>query len=176
MSGLIFSLLLGAASITALIQALKDELNFDEVAEGRGLRGYIEEDGYRVEVFVKKGENQIQFITPDLSVPEDVCKKTIKSLVARLCTVTSERKFSSDDIVIAGPAYSFCHYCLEPASELLFRCKRCGGLFCGKHRFPERHNCPGGLIGLKVKQERKEKFKEEKKYSKKIILKEAPCG
>ena len=24
-----------------------------------------------------------------------------------------------------------------------FKCKRCGGHFCAKHRLPENHDCPG---------------------------------
>ena len=26
---------------------------------------------------------------------------------------------------------------------MLFKCRRCGGSFCSKHRLPERHECPG---------------------------------
>ena len=29
------------------------------------------------------------------------------------------------------------------ATDLPYRCHYCGGQFCGKHRLPENHNCPG---------------------------------
>lgn len=175
MSGLIFSLLLGAASIATLVRALREDLKFKDLAEGQGWRGYVEEDGHRVEVFVKRDKKQVQFILPDFSIPEEICKKAVKNLAAKLYATVSERELSPDNIEIVGPSHSFCHYCLEAVKELLFRCKRCGGLYCSRHRFPEEHNCPGGEVArIKIEHRRKER-KEEKK-PKKILLKEAPCG
>lgn len=36
-----------------------------------------------------------------------------------------------------------CDYCNELINELPWDCKRCGQTFCGVHRLPENHNCPG---------------------------------
>lgn len=175
-SGLIFSLLLSAASIAALTRALTEEMRFEEMSPGQGWRGYVEQDGYRVEVFVKRDKKQVQFMLPDLSIPEEVCKKAVKRLAAKLYSTISEKELSLDNITIVGPSYSFCHYCLEPVSQILFRCKRCSGLYCSRHRFPEEHNCPGGEVTrIKIKQERKEK-KEEQEPSRRILLRQAPCG
>lgn len=35
-----------------------------------------------------------------------------------------------------------CDYCKERLTELPFKCKRCGGEYCTKHRLPEDYNCP----------------------------------
>ncbi|MFQ6095828.1 MAG: AN1-type zinc finger domain-containing protein [Candidatus Bathyarchaeia archaeon] len=175
MSGLIFSLLLGAASIGALMKLLKDDFEFREVAEGHGLHGYVEEDGYRIEVFVKRDEKQVQFILPDLSIPDDVCKKAVKKLTAKLYAMISEKEMSPDNVTVVGPSYSFCHYCLEPVRELLFRCWRCDGLYCSKHRFPEEHDCPGsGLARARLRLKKKKREKAE--APSRVLLKEAPCG
>ncbi|MDH5439060.1 MAG: zinc finger AN1 domain-containing stress-associated protein [Candidatus Bathyarchaeota archaeon] len=175
MSGLIFSLLFAAVSIPALMELLKREFGFREVAEGSGLHGYVDEDGRRVEVFVKRDKKQVQFILPDLSIPDDVCKKVVRKLASKLYAMISEKEISPDDITIVGPSQSFCHYCLEPVGELLFRCWRCGGLYCGKHRFPEEHDCPdGGLMEVAVTSRKKKS--EKRKPPSKILLKEAPCG
>ena len=175
MSGLIFSLLFAAVSIPALMELLKKESGFREIAEGSGLHGYVDEDGRRVEVFVKRDKKQVQFILPDLSIPDEVCKKVVKKLVSKLYAVISEKEMSPDDINIVGPSQSFCHYCLEPVGELLFRCWRCSGLYCGKHRFPEEHDCPdGGLMEVAVTSRKKKS--EKRKPPSKILLKEAPCG
>ena len=175
MSGLIFSLLFAAVSIPALMRLLKNELGFREIAEGSGLHGYADEDGRRVEVFVKRDKKQVQFILPDLSIPDDVCKKAVKKLASKLYAMISEKEISPDDITIVGPSHSFCHYCLESVGELLFRCWRCGGLYCSKHRFPEQHDCPDG--GARKVAERASRKKREKTMPpSKILLKEAPCG
>jgi len=174
-SGLIFSLLFSGASLATMVKALKDEMRFRELSEGTGWRGYVEEDMRRVEVFVKHDKKQVQFILPDFSVPEEVCKKAVKNLVAKLLTTISEKEVSSDNVTVLGPSYSFCHYCLETANQLLFRCKRCGGLYCSKHRFPEEHDCSGGeATRIRVRTERKEKKGQAE--PKRAILKEAPCG
>lgn len=175
MSGLIFSLLLSAASIASLTRALREEVKFKELSEGKGWRGYVKEDGYHIEVFVKNDKKQVQFLLPDFSIPQEVCKKAVKNLAAKLYAMISERELSPDNITIVGPSYSFCHYCLEPAKELLYRCKRCGGLHCSRHRFPEEHDCPGGGVArIRVKLKRKERREEEQ--HRKILIKEAPCG
>lgn len=175
MSGLIFSLLLAAASIPALMGLLKNGFGFRETANGSGLHGYVEEDGRRVEVFVKRDRKQVQFILPDLSVPDDVCKKAVKKLTSKLYAMISGREVPPDAVTIVGPSHSFCHYCLEAVGELLFRCWRCGGLYCSKHRFPEEHDCPDGGVVKVAEAARKTELGERKPPSK-ILLKEAPCG
>lgn len=175
MSGLIFSLLLGAASIAAVMRVLKDGLEFREIAEGQGLRGYVEEDGYRIEVLAKRDKKQVQFILPDLSIPDDVCKKAVKKLTSKLYALIAEREISPDNITVVGPSFSFCHYCLEHVTELLFKCWRCGGLYCDRHRFPEQHNCPGsGLERVRLRLKKKKKAKTTTPA--RVLLKKAPCG
>jgi len=69
---------------------------------------------------------------------------------------------------------------IEPAKHLLFRCERCGGFYCNNHRLPEEHDCPGGEeAGIKIghtRKVRKEENEREKEESRKILLKEIPCG
>lgn len=36
-----------------------------------------------------------------------------------------------------------CFFCNKKINLLPFKCRRCGELFCGSHRLPEQHNCPG---------------------------------
>jgi hypothetical protein len=179
MSGLIFSLFLGAVSISALIRALRENPEFRELSEDRRWRGYVEEDKYRVEVFVKRDKKQVQFILPDHSIPEETCKKAVKKLTEKLYAKISERESSLENVSIVGPSGTFCHYCLEPARELLFKCKRCGGFYCGNHHLPEKHNCPSsGTTGIRTKHKRKGKEREDRKEEKprKVIIKEIPCG
>jgi hypothetical protein len=172
----VFSLVLSAISISTLINALRKNPEFKELKKNQGWHGYIKEDGSRVEVFVKRDEKQIQFNLPDLSVSEETCKKAVKKLTAKLYASIDEQPI---EINIVGPTRNFCHYCLEPAKELLFKCKRCGEFYCHNHRLPEEHDCPGGESkGIRVKQlrKRKERKIEKKEVTKKIILKEIPCG
>ncbi|WP_299335309.1 AN1-type zinc finger domain-containing protein, partial [Haloplanus sp.] len=35
-----------------------------------------------------------------------------------------------------------CDECGEH-ENLPYQCRRCGDTFCGEHRLPENHNCPG---------------------------------
>lgn len=35
-----------------------------------------------------------------------------------------------------------CHFCGKN-EPLPFKCSYCGGVFCGDHRIPEKHDCPG---------------------------------
>ena len=179
MSGLIFSLVLGAVSTSALIKVLRENPEFRELSGDREWHGFVEDDGHRVEVFVKRDKKQVQFILPDLSIPEETCKKVVKKLTARLYAEISEKTPLLDNISIVGPSGSFCHYCLEPAKELLFECKRCRGFYCSNHRLPEEHNCPdGGTAGIRIGHARKEKESKTRKEEKpmKILLKKMPCG
>jgi len=177
MSGLIFSLLFSSISIPILTRALSEVLRFRRTEEGRGWHGFVEEMGYRVEVYVRCDGSQVHFMLPDLSIPEEVCKAVAKKLAARLYALISPETHPSYEISILGPTASFCHYCLEPVKELLYRCKRCGGLYCSSHRIPEEHNCPGGEVArsvIRIRSEKREERKEEE--PKKVILKEVPCG
>ena len=177
MSGLVFSLVLGPVIMSALINALRERPEFKELKKDQGWHGYMEEDGSHVEVFVKRDKKQIQFILPYRAIPEKVCKQAVKRLTAELYAVIEGKPF---DVDIVGPSRSFCHYCLEPAKQLLFRCERCGGFYCNNHRLPEEHDCPGGEeAGIKIRHTRKvrkEKSEKEKEESRRILLKEIPCG
>lgn len=35
----------------------------------------------------------------------------------------------------------YCDFCKKKLPSIPFKCRHCGGLFCGKHRLPESHNC-----------------------------------
>lgn len=38
---------------------------------------------------------------------------------------------------------AYCDECNTRIDGLPFQCRRCGGIFCSKHRLPEDHHCPG---------------------------------
>ena len=176
MSGLVFSLVLGPVIMSALIKALRERPEFKELKKDQGWHGSLEEDGSPVEVFVKRDKKQIQFILPDRAIPEDICKKAIKKLTAELYAVIEDKPI---DVDIIGPSRRFCHYCLEPAKQLLFRCERCGGFYCNSHRLPEEHDCPGGeKAGIKTGQKRETREEESEKEEEtiRILLQEIPCG
>ncbi|HDZ17334.1 MAG TPA: hypothetical protein ENH75_03545 [archaeon] len=40
-----------------------------------------------------------------------------------------------------------CYYCERKISDLPYRCKFCGMIFCKNHRLPENHICPFDLRG-----------------------------
>ena len=177
MSGLVFSILLNAVALASLNRLLRDELNFDRIADGLGWRGRVEEDNRVVDVFIKYGENRVQLILPDASIPEETCKKTVKKIASSIYAAIYGVEPPSDAISVLGPAQSFCHYCLRPVNEMLFRCKRCGGLYCSEHRLPEMHNCPG--LGASRNSVRTRRFEDSPKAEKKrgrMVVKEILCG
>jgi len=177
MSGLIFSVLLGAVTLASLSRTLRDILKFEEVADGHGWRGTVEKDGYLVDVFVKYDKDKAQFILPDASVPEEICKKVVRDLAAKIYAELKGSELPPDSISVLGPSQSFCHYCLKPVRELLFRCKRCGGLYCSRHRFPEAHNCPGSRTSsVRIRVEEREGERKKKRRISRILIKEIPCG
>ncbi len=40
---------------------------------------------------------------------------------------------------------SVCHFCEVKITDIPYRCKFCGMIFCNKHRLPENHDCPFDL-------------------------------
>ncbi|RLI37006.1 hypothetical protein DRO55_02340 [Candidatus Bathyarchaeota archaeon] len=177
MSGLVFSILLNAVALASLNRLLRDELNFDRIADGLGWRGRVEEDNRVVDVFIKYGENRVQLILPDASIPEETCKKTVKKIASSIYAAIYGVEPPSDAISVLGPAQSFCHYCLRPVNEMLFRCKRCGGLYCSEHRLPEMHNCPGlGASRNSVRTRRCEDSPKTGEKRGRMVVKEILCG
>jgi predicted nucleic acid binding AN1-type Zn finger protein len=149
-------------------------LNWSEIVRLLSLRerkkgvgdGTVEGHKYTV---VQRGD-QIYIVLPDH--PRDRCESIVKKLLQKL-KPEAEIKVSS-----VGYASTHCNYCLT--SSLTYRCHRCGRWYCGEHRLPERHNCPGdgeGEVGAKRAQQkevaRKEKEKEKKE---KIIAIRLPCA
>ena len=174
MSGLIFSLLLGAVSFSLLTSLFRGELGFREVAEGRGWHGFVREGGHIVEVFVRREGEHVQFILPDRSIPEEVCRRVVEKLSAKLYALVKGEELPPERVQVVGPSHSFCHYCLKPVA-LPFRCNRCGGYYCEEHRLPERHNCPGGEVTyIPVLVETSAEVKARKR--RKIIVEEVACG
>lgn len=175
MSGLVFSLILSAALISALDGILTTKLGF-ETAEGRAWHGRVREGRRIVEVFVKILGRELQFLLPDSSVPRDVCEKVVRELSAKIYSLAEGAAFQPDYVKVVGPTPSFCYYCLQSV-YMPFRCHRCGGFFCTRHRLPERHNCTGDAEG-ELRQPASEARRGEgsEKRGKTIILKRVPCG
>jgi len=174
MSGLVFTLLLATTSIGILNSILTSNLGFDATAEGKAWHGRVREGRWNVEVFIKRLGKELQFLLPDSSVPREVCEKVVKRLSAKIYSLILTEPFQPDCVKVVGPTPSFCYYCLESV-YMKFRCHRCGGFFCSRHRLPERHNCPGGeeKIKLPAMSEEEEESREKPKA---IIVKRVPCG
>jgi predicted nucleic acid binding AN1-type Zn finger protein len=124
-------------------------------------------DGHKYTV-MQRGE-QIYVVLPDYH--RDKCESIVKKLLQKL-KPDAEIKVSS-----VGYASTHCNYCLTPS--LTYRCHRCGRWYCGEHRLPEKHNCPGDGEELAARQsQRKEvaRKEEEKEKKEKIIAVQLPCA
>lgn len=174
MSGLVFTLLLATISLGILNSILAGDLGFDTIAKGEAWHGRVREGRWNVEVFIKRLGKELEFLLPDGSVPKEVCEKVVKRLSAKIYSLIMREPFQQDYIKVVGPTPSFCYYCLESV-YMPFRCYRCGGFFCGKHRLPERHNCPGGEK-MKVPTLREGREEGFEKPERAIIVKKVPCG
>ena len=176
MSGLVFTLILAATYMGILNNILTSELGFDSVSKEETWHGRIREGRWSVEVFIKRLGEELQFFLPDGSVPKEVCEKVVKKLSAKLYSLLMKEAFKPEYIKLVGPTPSFCYYCLESV-YMPFRCNRCGGFFCSRHRLPEKHNCPGGE-GERIKMAPLVEIEEEsfEKPKKTILVKEIPCG
>jgi hypothetical protein len=175
MSGILFSLILGGMGLKLMHDLMTRELGLKELTDG-GWRGYIREGPYNVEVHVSLKGDEVLFLLPDKSIPEEVCKKVVQRLAAKLYALVSQKEAPPDSVDIVGPANSFCYYCLEPV-YMPYRCNRCGGYFCQDHRLPEQHDCPGDeeeKEGAAIKKPEEPKEKEEKE--KRIIVRVIACG
>jgi len=176
MSGLVFTLLLASMSIGILDSLLSGNLGLKTISRGETWHGRIREGRWSVEVFIKRLGRELQFFLPDSSVPKEVCEKVVKQLSAKIYSLLKKESFQPDYVKIVGPTPSFCYYCLESV-YMPFRCYRCGGFFCSRHRLPERHNCPGGEAE-KTRTPSMVEVDEEiyEKPKKTILVKEIPCG
>ena len=143
MSGLIFALILGAVSVTALSSMFKT-LGFREVAGG--WRGYVRVDGKPIQVLASwNGDGTLHLILPDRSVPEDLCREAVRRLSAKIYAEILGVELPPERVFVVGPSDRFCHYCLREFDEL-YLCPRCFGRYCAEHRRPEDHDCPGGEV------------------------------
>ncbi|HID90624.1 TPA: hypothetical protein EYP44_01535 [Candidatus Bathyarchaeota archaeon] len=174
MSGLIFTLLLGAAMSGLLGSLLRRDLGLEEMPVGNAWSGYVEESGYRVRVIVRRTDDKVEFILPDSAIPEEVCKRVVKKLSSVIYARLVGREVPADRIMVVGSAPVFCLRCLEPILGIPFRCHRCGGIFCGPHRLPERHDCPGGR-GRRAREARRERRREEGEREE-VVVTQAACG
>jgi len=172
-SGILFSLILGGMSIKIMHDLMTRELGLRELAAG-GWRGYIREGQYNVEVHVSLKGDEVLLLLPDKSIPEEVCKKVVQRLAAKLHALVSLKEMTPESVEVVGPANSFCYYCLEPV-YMPFRCNRCGGYFCEEHRLPEKHDCPGDQEekeGAAIKKPEEQKEEKEKR----IVVRVIACG
>ena len=143
MSGLIFALLLGAASLTALSSTLR-AMGFEEVAGG--WRGYVRVNGRPVRVLASwSGDGTLRLILPERSVPEDVCREAVRRLSSILYTRMLGTELPPERVFVVGPSDRVCQYCLGEFDDL-YLCPRCFGMYCAEHRRPEDHDCPGGDV------------------------------
>ena len=126
MSNLIFRALLSRMSWEAIIRVL----GLRERVKGIG-DGYV--DGYRYTI-VQRGD-EILIVLPDYA-PREKCQEVAKKILSHLSPKSK--------ILVAtmGYASSHCNYCLK-STPMPYHCHRCGGWYCGSHRLPEKHNCPG---------------------------------
>jgi len=163
-------------SIGFLDSILTSNLGFKSIARGETWRGRLREGRWNVDVFIKRLGKELQFFLPDSSVPKEVCEKVVKQLSAKIYSLIKKEAFRPDYVQVVGSTPSFCYYCLDSV-YMPFRCTRCGGFFCSRHRLPERHNCPGGEEE-KIRMPAVDEVEEEsiEKREKTIILKEIPCG
>lgn len=128
-----------------------------------------------MEAFIRRRGDEVRLILPNPSVPEEVCRKVAKRLAASLYALLSPLETPPDRVRILGPSLQFCHYCLEPVA-LPYKCIRCGGLYCGDHRLPEKHDCPGGggeAAKIPVDGARQKRIEKERE---KAVLRIIPCG
>lgn len=172
-SGILFSLILAGITLKTINDLMKGDFSLKEISPG-SWRGYIREGRYSVEVHIKRRGDEILFLLPDRSIPEDVCKKVVKRLSAKLYALLVKTEMPPESVEIMGPANSFCYYCLEPV-YMPFRCNRCGGYFCAEHRLPEKHDCPGDE-GEKASAPIKKPDEKEKEKKKKILVRAIACG
>jgi len=174
MSGLTFTILLAVASL-AMLDGFFRELGFRRLGD-EGWRGRIHEDGWLVDVFVKRIGDRLHLLLPDASIPREICERVVRRLAARLYAEVEHRPFDPSYVEIIGPTPSFCHYCLREV-YMPYRCHRCGGYYCSEHRFPWRHDCPGdggeAAAIVRLEEAREEKREAEKR---RILVKEIPCG
>ncbi|MFQ6085153.1 MAG: AN1-type zinc finger domain-containing protein [Candidatus Bathyarchaeia archaeon] len=176
MSGLIFSLLVGSLAIGMLRSLLSGDLGFKELPMADAWRSTVIEGGHRVEVIVRRSGERLEFILPDESVPEEICKRVVKRLTAKIYAKLRKPQTSHQDIRIVGPVLTFCRFCLEPIADIPFRCRRCGNIYCSHHRLPERHECSGGEekeVMVAIEEPRKRKRRKREKTA--AVTQEA-CG
>ena len=124
-------------------------------------------DGYKYTIVQR--DDQIYIELPDC--PREKCEEIVKKILQKL-KPTAEIKVSS-----FGYVSGHCNYCLAPGA-MLYRCYRCNGQYCGNHRLPEQHNCPG-KPPEKTKQPTTEKKEDKEKKSEQqeqVIVTRVPCG
>lgn len=174
-SGILFSLIIAGLTLKVMRDIMVGKFGLREIAPG-SWRGYIREGRYNVEVHIKRRGEEVLFLLPDKSIPEEICRKVVRRLSAKLYALVHKTEMPPENVEIVGPANSFCYYCLEPV-YMPFRCNRCGGYFCSEHRLPEKHNCPGDeereAIASVKRPEREEKAERKRK---KIFVKAIACG
>ncbi|KAM7491711.1 hypothetical protein LguiA_034632 [Lonicera macranthoides] len=54
----------------------------------------------------------------------------------------SSSSTNADDDIVKVIKRNRCESCKKRVGLLGFGCSRCGGLYCGTHRYPEEHSCP----------------------------------
>ena len=175
MSGLVFTILLSVASL-AMLEGFLRGLGFRRIGGG-GWHGRIREDGWLVDVFIRRIDDRLQLLLPDASIPREICERVVRRLAAELYAQVEHRPFDPSYVEVVGPTPSFCHYCLEEV-YMPYRCHRCGGYYCSEHRFPWRHDCPGdgGEAAAIVRLEGAKEEKREAARKRRILVKEIPCG
>jgi len=146
-------------------------LGWSEIARILGLRertrgvGDGKIDGYSYTV-VQQGD-RIYVVLPDY--PRERCEEVVQKLLRML------RPDAEIQIGSVGRTSSHCNYCLTPVS-FPYHCHRCAGWYCGEHRLPERHNCPGELGEVATERVHVKGEEREKERGEKIVVVQVPCG
>jgi len=146
-------------------------LSWSEIARILGLRertrgvgdGRIDGHSYTV---VQQGD-KIYMVLPDY--PRERCEEVVQKLLRKL------RPDAEIHVGSVGRASSHCNFCLTPI-PFPYHCHRCGGWYCGEHRIPERHNCPGEAGQVVSRRIRRKEVKKEEAKKEKIIAVQVPCA
>lgn len=172
MSGLVFTLLL-AASFTMIVEAF-EKMGFRRIGND-GWHGRMKEGSWLIDIFVKRIGDRLHILLPDASISREVCERVVRGISAKLYALLENRPFRPEYVEVVGSTPSFCHYCLEEV-YMPFRCHRCERYYCSEHRFPWRHDCPGGegKVGVAVRVEKPSE--EEKRVGRRLLVREVPCG
>ena len=172
MSNKIFEAIIHSLAMP-LFNKLTEKLNFKKKEKENVASGII--DGAHVTIF-HEGE-KLTIIIPDDKLSEEKCRKIAKKIIKKLYQLMEiEIDLDNIEIKMKGFASGICNFCLIKA--FTYKCHRCRGYYCGEHRLPEKHNCPGNRrLQFQINEDISDKEEQKKdEKSEKVIILESHCG